>query len=272
MNFETTNSKEMTITWANGCTRTRPAKVSRVKSGGCGPITREDVGAKRTGDPPSIYAQALAAGECGPADANQLPQGVAFGKYINAGHIIGDQFGGPMGDKNEETANFFPQNAKNNQGGVWKKLEMCLSVCIQTVPGFEADHVTGRVGGFAELLWELDYPNDDSLYPESVTYKYKFLNSENVLGATEMECWHPWQEWQHPGVYKFDDNLGEKRWPESWKGMKTQATNACNAARNHARCLPPSAACSMFATFGSIKIENKCDAPCGPGSFLSLPC
>lgn len=256
MRFEATKSKKATIKWPDGCTRDRPAEVSRVSEASC-QIERDDVGTPRLGKAPRIYAQALAAGECGPADASKLPQGNTFGTYIDAGHIMGDQFGGPMGDTFEETANFFPQNSKINRSGLWKLIETCLSVCIQTVREFEHDLATGRSAGVAYLSWDFSYPNGDSLYPESVKYNYEFINSDSGPGLLGPECWDANDN------YNFDDVLGQEKWDTRWQWMKSTATTACNTVRQY-----PSAA--MLPSAGSITIQNSCDAPCG-GS-LKPPC
>ena len=152
MQFEPTTSLQQTITWNDECNSTeiRPPNVKRVTEGGC-TINANSLGIKRKGDAPAIYTQALAAGECGPLDERELPAAGnnRFGKYINAGHLMGDQFGGPMGNTDEETAIFFAQNNDNNKWGLWAKMEKCLVTCIRTVPAIIMEGAT--------LSWEVHY-------------------------------------------------------------------------------------------------------------------
>ena len=167
-----------------------------------------------------------------------------------------------MGTSDEQTANFFAQNAKNNQHDLWSKFEMCLSVCLQTVLAFEKEaNGTGGHGHIAEFYWALTYPGTASLYPSSVTYKYDFFTTDSEGDRTSVKCWDDnaaGAPGTSDGTYYFDDALGRKAW-DNWAAMKTTGKKACNTVRGHADS-------AMRANTGNMKFDNKCDAPCGPGS------
>ena len=123
---------------------TVPEEAKRLKEATC-TINRDDVSPpwERQEQEPTRYVQALAAGECGPLDEDDLGDSFSFGKFIHAGHVLAHRLGGlfgrgkNVGEGDDETANFFPQNSAMNQDqtGVWYDLETCISVCVKTVQG-----------------------------------------------------------------------------------------------------------------------------------------
>jgi hypothetical protein len=187
---EDTNSAKLEVEFDCGESLTRPAKLERLTKVKC-EVTAADVWRfNRRLPTPRYYAQALAAGECGPASFRDLkyyhPWEDSFGTYIHAGHVVANSMGGVGGTNFVQVlGNFIPQSARVNTGGAtpfretaeyddgtiikwprpdnlggihpkiraWRNLEKCIILCLK-----HAKDVTRGT-----LEWTLDYPSEPLL-------------------------------------------------------------------------------------------------------------
>jgi len=274
MTFEASKSKPKTMTKGTTC-KTVPAKFHRIKHAVCeiGPNDVNPPWPRKT--TPTDYVQALAAGECGPDNQGLLEANVnaktkkktSFGDYINAGHVLAHNLGG----QGTAWQNFFPQNKKENSGGIWYALEACITVCLKTtqVPS------SATTSNTAKLTWDFNYISKQNLYPNEITYQYELAYACWVIGTTGSYKIIESSSKKIPTSYNFDPKLAIKAWGDPTADLNdaensearrwlTNGVEGCDKVRgSSAHTL------SVNGKSGAVLSPNDCGAPCGPGSNVA---
>ena len=246
--FEQSDSRQQQVTLRAGCKNyIRPAKAYRPKLTICKGVSGGEVDGASA---PALYAQIMAAGECGPSDEKKLPEVYGkttgkllpgFGSYINAGHILAKALGGVStvtGGKLDNLGNFFPQDANENQRGNWWKLEICLGLCLQ--------HTPGKLK--LDLEWRFKYTETSSLYPSKIEVFYEFQNGTKCVTNN----------------FPIEPNVRL----QVTRGKNNNAASCNGFFKDTVDLVEPSL--DKFNA-GTITAPNLCSAPCGPGTTTPCP-